>query len=128
MEKGMCQDWAIPIRRACGALNFDRSTHRYTSSRADQAGLERHIREICEARIRCCYRRVQVLLERESRRQHQRTYRIYMYLGLQLRNKTPKRRAKAKLREDKQMVVGPVMFGRWTSFTTNLPSARSCLF
>ena len=32
---------------------------------------------------------------------HKRTYRIYRELGLQLRNKTPKRRVKAKLREDR---------------------------
>lgn len=49
----MCRDWTISIRRACGALNFDRSTYYYTSRRADQAGLERRIREICE--IRVCY-------------------------------------------------------------------------
>ena len=36
-----------------------------------------------------------------------RTYRIYRDLGLQLRNKTPKRRVKAKLREDRQEAVGP---------------------
>jgi putative transposase len=30
-----------------------------------------------------------------------RTHRIYNELGLQLRNKTPKRRVKAKLREDR---------------------------
>lgn len=47
MVKGMCRDRMISIRRACGALNFDRSTYHYTSRRADQAGLERRIREIC---------------------------------------------------------------------------------
>lgn len=36
-----------------------------------------------------------------------RTYRIYRDLGLQLRNKTPKRRVKAKLREVRQEAVGP---------------------
>lgn len=104
----MCQDWAISIRRACGALDFDRSTHHYTSRRADQAGLERRIREICEIRVRYGYRRVHVLLEREGWGTNiKRTYRIYRDLGLQLRNKTPKRRVKAKLREDRQMAVGP---------------------
>jgi putative transposase len=62
----MCRDWAISIRRACGALNFERSTYDYTSRRADQAGLERRIREICETRVRYGYRRVHVLLEREG--------------------------------------------------------------
>jgi putative transposase len=103
MVKGMCRDWAISIRRACGALNFDRSTHHHTSRRADQAGLERRIREIC---VRYGYRRVHVLLEREGWDTNiKRTYRIYRDLGLQLRNKTPKRRVKAKLREDRQMAV-----------------------
>ena len=36
-----------------------------------------------------------------------RTYSIYRDLGLQLRNKTPKRRVKAKLREDRQTAAGP---------------------
>ena len=66
MVKGMCQDWAISIRRACGALKFDRSTYHYHSRRYDQAGLERRIREICETRLRYGYRRVHVLLEREG--------------------------------------------------------------
>lgn len=62
----MCRDWMISIRRACGALNFDRSTYHYTSRRPDQAGLERRIREICETRVRYGYSRVHVLLEREG--------------------------------------------------------------
>ncbi|QFT33932.1 Integrase core domain protein [Labrenzia sp. THAF82] len=36
-----------------------------------------------------------------------KTRRIYNELGLQLRNKHPKRRVKAKLREDRQEAVGP---------------------
>ncbi|AVA25755.1 IS3 family insertion sequence transposase domain-containing protein (plasmid) [Rhizobium sp. NXC24] len=72
------------------------------------AGLERRIREICETRVRYGYRRVHVLLEREGWGTNiKRTYKIYRELGLQLRNKTPKRRVKAKLREDRQMAVGP---------------------
>lgn len=36
-----------------------------------------------------------------------KTRRIYNELGLQLRSKHPKRRVKAKLREDRQEAVGP---------------------
>lgn len=36
-----------------------------------------------------------------------KTRRIYNELGLQLRNKHPKRRVKAKLRDDRQEAVGP---------------------
>lgn len=103
-----CAGTGQSIRRACGALNFDRSTYHYTSRRADQAGLERRIREICETRVHYGYRRVHVLLEREGwGTSIKRTYRIYRDLGLQLRNKTPKRRVKAKLREDRQTAICP---------------------
>ncbi|MBY3137058.1 transposase [Rhizobium laguerreae] len=74
----MSRDWIVSIRRACGAMNFDRSTYRDTSRRADQAGLKRDIREICETRMRYGYRRVHVLLEREGWGTNiERTYRIY---------------------------------------------------
>ncbi len=56
----------ISIWRARGALNFDRSTYHYTSRRADQAALERRIREICEIRVRYGYRRAHVPMEREG--------------------------------------------------------------
>lgn len=36
-----------------------------------------------------------------------RVYRLYKELGMQLRNKTPKRRVKATLREDRSEAVGP---------------------
>ena len=38
---------------------------------------------------------------------HKRVRRIYNELGLQLRNKTPKRRVKAKLREDRRPAEHP---------------------
>ena len=54
------------------------------------------------------YRRVHVLLRREGWHINQkRTRRIYRELGLQLRNKTPKRRVKAKLREDRRNATRP---------------------
>lgn len=62
----MCNDWAVSIRRACGAIGFDRSSFHYKSRRADQADVEMRIKEICETRVRCGYRRVHVLLDREG--------------------------------------------------------------
>ena len=53
--------------------------------------------------MRYGYRRVHVLLRREGWSINQKkTRRIYRELGLQLRNKTPKRRVKAKLRDDRK--------------------------
>ena len=72
---------------------MDTSSYHYQSRRPDQAGLEARIKAICETRVRYGYRRVHVLLEREGWRINiKKTYRIYNALGLQLRNKTPKRR------------------------------------
>lgn len=104
----MCSDWAVSIRKACGAIGFDRSTFHYKSRRTDQVAVAERIREICETRVRYGYRRVHVLLEREGWNINiKKVYRIYRELGLQLRNKTPKRRVKAKLRDDRAEAVGP---------------------
>lgn len=104
----MLVDWGVSIRRACQALRFDTSSYHYKSRRPGQAGLELRIREICETRVRYGYRRIHVLLRREGWRVSiKRTRRIYNELGLQLRNKHPKRRVKAKLREDRQEAAGP---------------------
>ena len=58
------------------------------------------IKAIAATRVRYGYRRIQVLLRREGWAVNtKRVYRLYREMGLQLRNKTPKRRVKAKLRE-----------------------------
>ena len=104
----MRSEWAISIRRACAAIRFDPTTYRYKSRRSGQAALEQRIREICQTRMRFGYRRVHVLLRREGWAINpKRTYRIYRELGMQLRNKTPRRRVKAKLRENRVEAAGP---------------------
>ena len=66
--------------------------------------------------MRYGYRRVHVLLRREGWSINQKkTRRIYRELGLQLRNKTPKRRVKAKLRDDRATRRNRTRPGRWTS-------------
>ena len=86
----------------------DTSTYHYKSRRPGQAALEHRIKEICQTRVRYGYRRVHVLLRREGWSLGQnKTRRIYRELGLQLRNKTPKRRVKAKLREDRCVATRP---------------------
>ncbi len=102
----VCGAWGVSIRRACRVFLVDTSTYHYRSRRAGQAGLEQRIREICETRVRYGYRRVHVMLRREGWMVNQKkTRRIYRELGLQLRNKTPKRRVRAKLREDRSVAV-----------------------
>lgn len=95
--------WQVSIRRACRALPVERSTYHYRSRRTGQAGLTKRIKEIAETRMRYGYRRIHVLLKREGWNVNpKRIYRLYKELGLQLRNKTPKRRVKAKLRDDRR--------------------------
>ncbi len=92
--------------------------------------------------MRYGYRRVHVHLCRNGWKINmKKTRRIYSELGLQLRNKHPKRRVKAKLRDDRQEAVGPndvwampclgrrllANAERGTSFTTSSQPARSCV-
>jgi putative transposase len=94
--------WQVSIRRACRALPVERSSYHYRSRRAGQAPLNKRIKEIAETRVRYGYRRIHVLLRREGWMvNHKRVCRLYREQGLQLRNKTPKRRVKAKLRSDR---------------------------
>lgn len=70
--------------------------------------LKQRIREIAETRVRYGYRRIHVLLQREGWLDNaKRVYRLYREMGLQLRNKSPKRRVKAKLREDRSPAAAP---------------------
>ena len=104
----VCCEWDVSIRRACRVLSVDTSTYHYKSRRHGQADLEKRIKEIAETRMRYGYQRAHVVLQREARMVNiKRTYRLYTGLGLQLRNKTPKRRVKAKLREDRSPASQP---------------------
>lgn len=84
-------------------MPVERSTCHYRSRRAGQAELTERIKEIAGTRVRYGYRRIHVLLRREGWPVNaKRVYRLYRENGLQLRNKTPKRRVMAKLRSDRQ--------------------------
>jgi putative transposase len=63
--------------------------------------------------VRYGFRRIHLLLRREGWHANaKRVYRFYREMGLQSRNKTPKRRVKAKLREDRR----PVAFLAWREY------------
>jgi putative transposase len=87
-------------------LKAPRSTQQYKPTCDDQANLKQRIKEIAETRVRYGYRRIHVLLRREGWAINaKRVYRLYHAMGLQLRNKTPKRRVKAKLRDDRKEAI-----------------------
>src|SRR6478609_4872742 len=90
---------------------FLRSTHppiTINRDAPDRPASNNASRRSGQTRVRYGYRRVHVLLRREGWCINQKkTRRIYRELGLQLRNKTPKRRVKAKLREDRRIATRP---------------------
>jgi putative transposase len=99
--------WQVSVRRACSVLRAERSSYHYKGKRRPQAILNKRIKEIAETRVRYGYRRIHVLLRREGWRVNaKRVWRLYREMGLQLRNKTPKRRVKAKLREGRSAATG----------------------
>jgi putative transposase len=84
----------ISERRACRLFQFSRASHRYQSTRTDDAVLRRRIRELAAARPRFGYRRLCVLLRREGWLVNQkRVYRIYREEGLEVRTKRRRKRA-----------------------------------
>ena len=94
--------WQVSARRACAVIQAGRSSYHYKSRRDDQATLRKRIPEIAETRVRYGYRWVHVLLQREGWNVNaKRVYRLYKEEGLVLRNKSPKRKVSAKLREDR---------------------------
>jgi len=68
----------VSQRRACAALNVDRSTVRYQSRRDDDEELRATIRRVSKERRRFGYRRIHVMVEREGHRvNHKKLRRIY---------------------------------------------------
>ena len=99
--------WRVSIRRACRNLCVDTSSYHYKSRRPSQASLKERIKAIAETRVRYGYRRIYVLLRREGWLVNaKRVNRLYREMGLQLRNKSPKRKVKAKLREGRSAPAG----------------------
>ena len=102
----MIEVWSVSERHACRTMQAPRSTQRYKSHGDDQADLKKRIKEIAETRVRYGYRRIHVMLRREGWTVNaKRVYRLYHQMGLQLRNKTPRRRVKAKLRDDRKEAI-----------------------
>jgi putative transposase len=87
-EKGLSQ------RRACGLVGMDRKSYRYVSTRPDDAGIRKRLRELASERRRFGYRRLGLLLEREGVRiNHKKLYRLYHEERLTVRKRGGRKRA-----------------------------------
>ena len=70
--------FAISERRACDAMGFGRTSHRYRSRRDPAVELRLRLKDLAESRVRYGYRRLHVLLRREGWPvNHKRIYRLY---------------------------------------------------
>ena len=85
--------YQVSERKACCALGFARSSHRYESTADRQDFLRIRLRDLAAVRVNYGYRRLHILLAREGWQiNHKRVYRLYTEEGLTMRRKRPKRR------------------------------------
>lgn len=97
-----CQCYRISERRACRLVNFSRTSHRYRSTKDEQAALRLRLKELAAVRVRYGYRRLHILLRREGWKINaKRVYRLYREENLSLRTKTPRRRVSCRKRMDR---------------------------
>ena len=98
--------YQVSERKACSALGFARSSHRYKSTADRQEFLRVRLRDLAAARVNYGYRRLHLLLDREGWQiNHKRVYRLYTEEGLTMRRKRPKRRfVSCTVRKEKRAV------------------------
>lgn len=83
-------------------MNLSRSTHRYQSTKDEQAALRLRLKELAAVRVRYGYRHLHILLKREEWKINvKRVYRLYQEENLSLRTKTPKRRVSCRNRNNR---------------------------
>src|SRR5256886_4492778 len=84
----------VSERRACAALEVDRSSVRYRSSRPDDAIARARLRELAAVRRRFGYRRLHILMSREGLiMNHKKLRRLYCEERLQVRRRGGRKRA-----------------------------------
>src|SRR6202165_677391 len=84
----------VSERRACTALEVDRSSGRYRSCRPDDAMARARLRELAAVRRRFGYRRLHILMSREGLlMNHKKFRRLYREERLQVRRRGGRKRA-----------------------------------
>ncbi len=90
----LCNAHGVSQRRACSALQVDRSSVRYQSKRGNDAELRDAIKRVARERRRFGYRRINVMLQREGiHMNHKKLRRIYTEEKLQVRRRGGRKRA-----------------------------------
>jgi len=88
------KEHGVSQRRACKALQVDRSTVRYRSKRPDDTDLRQAMRSVAIERRRFGYRRIHVMLARQGITMNlKKLRRLYREEGLQVRRRGGRKRA-----------------------------------
>lgn len=99
--------YQISQRRACSAMGFGRSSHRYRSRRDPQVALRMRLKDLAAVRVRYGYRRLHVLLRWEGWGvNHNRVHRLYTEEGLSIRTKLPRRKRAWRYRQGRPGAEG----------------------
>jgi len=107
-----CEVHGVSQRRACQALRIDRSTVRYTSTRADDAPLREAMKAVAAERRRFGYRRIHVTLDRQGIVMNQKKLRrLYREEKLQVRRRGGRKQA---LGTRRPMLVPDLANARWS--------------
>jgi len=113
----LCQVHGVSQRRACQALEVDRSSIRYRSRRPEDGHIRLRLREIAAVRRRFGYRRLHILLRREGLvLNHKKLRRLYAEERLQVRRRGGRKRALGT-RAPLTLPQGPTSVGRSTFCT-----------
>ena len=85
--------YRVSERRACRALEVERTMVRYRPHGRDDRPVRARLRELAHARPAFGHKRLHVLIRREGWRiNHKKTHRLYKVEGLQLKPRRPRRR------------------------------------
>ena len=88
--------WSNQTERICRLLQHPRSVYVYRIRKDEQPAMRMRIRNIAQAWVCYCYRRIHVMLLREGWKvNHKRVYRLYKLEGLMMRLKRPRRHVSA---------------------------------
>jgi putative transposase len=108
----LVEDHQVSQRRACSALNVDRSTVRYQSRRTEDVDLRDAIKRVSKERRRFGYRRIHVIVQREGfEKNYKKLWGIYREEKLQVRRRGGRKRA---LDSRRPMVLPDGKNQRWS--------------
>jgi putative transposase len=106
------KSFAVSQRRACSVLKVDRSMVRYSKRRADDAPLRTKIRDLAAQRRRFSYRRIHLMLKRQSEAMNlKKLRRLYAEEKLQVKRRGGRKRAVGTRRP---MAVPTACSQRWS--------------